>query len=347
MAGIFPMRAAESSRKPLLLAWKSCGNARPWGPIHPNDFRKNRLRNPKEILRKPAWRELRGAYTGLPLTLRNLTTIHNMKIPSLKTSLAIAVLTTLGTLPAFSSTIVYWGGNAVVSANQAFSSKPTTYDPATDINPAVGANYYPDATGANPVFGGAMSVSASSGLIENNASGDRIAFQHGVNDGITFSAMILWNSANFLTNPIEMTLQSVSIGGVRQRSSSVAQDSQEIRLVLRQGDDYFISSAQSFNTTAATKSFTLDGSLGWFAFTPFNTGVATIGASVSAPSYDAPAAIGYYQQTRNNSGSSNQIGFDITSFEVTGEAVPEPSTWALLGAGAAFAAWRATRRFRR
>ena len=79
--------------------------------------------------------------------------------------------------------------------------------------------------------------------------------------------------------------------------------------------------------------------------TSFNTGVATIGDSVSTPSYDALVAVGYHQQTRNINGNANQkVGFDITSFEVTGEAVPEPSTWALLGAGASLAPWRAARR---
>ena len=270
-----------------------------------------------------------------------------MKIPSLSALLGIAALTTLGTLPAHSSTIVYWGGNLVTSS-QSFSTKPITYNPATAINPTVGENYYPDATGGNPVFGGAMSIAASTATIENSGNSDRIAFQHGLNDGVVLSAMVMWNSANFLTNPIEMTLQTVTIGGVRQRSSGVAQDSQEIRLVLRQGDDYFISTAQSFNTTGATKTFSLNSELGWFSFTPFNSGTATIGASVSTPSYDAPAAIGYYQQTRNISGNANQqIGFDITSFEVVGDAVPEPSTWALLGVGAAFAAWRVSRRAKR
>jgi hypothetical protein len=263
--------------------------------------------------------------------------------------LTVAILA-ISTLPAFSnSVIVNWGpGTNIVTANQSFATKPTTYNPATAINPLVGANYYSDATGANPVFGGAMSVSASTAAIENSSGNDRIAFQHGVDNGITFSAMVMWNASNFLTDPISMTLQTVTIGGVRQRSSSVAQDNQEIRLILRQGDDYFISAAQSFNTTASEKVFNLDGSVNWFSFTPFSNGVATIGAQVSAPSYDALDAIGYYQQTRNNSGSANQqVGFDITSFQAVGEPVPEPKTVTLLLAGVGLWAARYFKRRRR
>jgi hypothetical protein len=263
--------------------------------------------------------------------------------------LTVAILA-LSTLSAFSSSIIVnWGPSTnIVTSNQLFPTRPNTYDPATEINPLIGASYYPDATGANPVFGGAMSVfNAAVASIENSSSNDRIAFQTGVNNGVTFSAMVMWNASNFLTDPIPMTLQTVTIGGVRQRSSTVAQDSQEIRLILRQGDDYFISADQSFNTTASEKVFNLDGSVNWFSFTPFSNGVATIGARVSTPSYDALDAIGYYQQTRNTSGSNQQVGFDITSFQAVGEPVPEPKTVTLLLAGVALWAARYFKRRRR
>lgn len=249
-------------------------------------------------------------------------------------SLYADFLVTWGELPSGANT----PGTNIVNANQNFSGSPTTYSAITN-NPAVGANYYPNNTDRSPLFSAAASV-AGSRLVEQAASGDRLTIYANTAAGGTFSGMVMWQSNTMLnTSGSSLTLTNLSIV-INQRLNANSAN-QELRFVVGQGDSFYVSDAYGFGASMTTQSYSI-ASMTWYDFTPFVSGVATIGSlAPSAPSMTDVQSVGYYFSVQNGGASAANTGAQVQYFGAEGMlAIPEPSTLALFGLVGSILVWR-------
>lgn len=235
----------------------------------------------------------------------------------------------------YSDVLVQWGespsgagtpGTNIVTVNQNFSSRSTTYNGGTD-SPA--ANYYLSSSGRSPIFAAASSV-ANAGLVETASTGDRIAIYASTAAGAAMRSMVMWESANFLSATPNFAVTNVSIDIIQRTNANTA--NQGLRVVVQQGSSYYISGAQAFGATLSNVNFDLSSQT-WYDFTPFNAGVETIGSAAGAISLTDVEAIGFYFTDTNGGGAAANTGANIQYFQVLGAVVPEPATVGMLGLG--------------
>lgn len=222
--------------------------------------------------------------------------------------------------------VVQWGDNPsgagtpgtnIVSANQIMTGVTSTYSATATNSPAVGVNYYPDATGRSPRFSAAASSSTNGGgrLIENASSGDRLAiYATTIPAGGTFRGMFMWASNNFLITDRPITLTNATLTLIQRLSNDST--NQGLRIVVRQAGNYYISGSTNFGATVTTQAFPL-ASLAWYDFTPFASGTETIGAAAT-PSLVNVQAVGFYFTLLNASASAGTCGVNVTYFSVDG-----------------------------
>jgi hypothetical protein len=251
-------------------------------------------------------------------------------------------------LSARAETMVQWGeitngpgSTNIVVANQNFlGGGIATYTGNTN-NPAVGANYYPNNADHSPYFAAGASTSLPTKIVEGASSGDRITIYQSVAQNVTFRGMVMWTSNFFLPGASSLTLTSVSMV-INQRLNANTTN-QGVRVVVEQGGSYFASGSMSFGASVTTNSFSIAGQ-SWYAFTPFSSGVETIGSLVAAPSFAGVQAVGYYFTAENGGVAAANTGAQVSYFSALGfTAIPEPSLLGLLGLGALVAARLARR----
>jgi len=251
----------------------------------------------------------------------------------MKTSLKLLAL--IAALPLASlnaAVLVQWGetgpGNQgardIVSGNVNLADRSSTYNTTTASNPAVGANYYPNATGRSPIFYSGASAGFKTGLIGDAASGDRITYYDTIATGTTFRTMFMWVAADFLESPTGKTFDSVTMNiGARDTTNTNA----GARVIVQQGSSFYITDAQSFiGGTPQTLNFNLT-TANWYNFTPFVSGVEVIGSTATVSLTDIDG-VGYYTTVENGDAANKQTGSQLSYFQAT--AVPEPATWMLL-----------------
>jgi formylglycine-generating enzyme required for sulfatase activity len=221
-------------------------------------------------------------------------------------------------------TLVQWGelggvtpGNTnIVTANQNFIGTSSTYTGATN-NPAVGAAYYPEATGRSPWFSAASSVIGAR-IVEHASSGDRLTMYASTAAGATFRGMYMWVSNYFLAVSQPFVATNVLLV-MNQRSNANTTD-QSVRVVAQQNDQYFITDGRPFSANATTSSYDLATET-WYSFSPFSSGSESIGGVVAGPSLTNLQAIGCYFTTLNGGGAAANTGAQLWHFRVNGAPV--------------------------
>ena len=255
-----------------------------------------------------------------------------MKIKTSHIILA-GLFATATALPA-ATTLVHWGepggDTGIVSGNQTGTDQ-TTYNETDEDNPAVGASYYPSATGRNPLFNVTTSTTSFSIGIDNDAAGTSAGSDNLIvrmnTSGVAQQAMVSWTDGTHMTSlqqPYEDNL-TFTIEGKRRNSGTSALT---VRFVMEDSlGQWYVSQAYtellsddyvSLSQTAADMS--------WNLYTPFVAGVDSVGAA-SSPSFLDVNSVGYYVDHT----SAAVGGLRVRYFQVT--AVPEPSSTALLGLG--------------
>jgi formylglycine-generating enzyme required for sulfatase activity len=239
-------------------------------------------------------------------------------------------------------TLVQWGelsgvtpGNTnIVTANQNFIGTSSTYTGATN-NPAVGAAYYPEATGRSPWFSAASSVIGAR-IVEHASSGDRLTMYASTAAGATFRGMYMWVSNYFLAVSQPFVATNVLLV-MNQRSNANTTD-QSVRVVVQQNDQYFITDGRPFSANASTSSYTLATET-WYSFSPFSSGSESIGGAVAAPSLTNVQAIGCYFTTLNGGGAAANTGAQLWHFRVNGTPVASGPVFYTLTAAPQNPAW--------
>jgi len=233
-------------------------------------------------------------------------------------------------LPA-ATTLVHWGESGgdtgIVPANTT-GSLSTTYTDGASINPTVGASYYPSNTDRTPTYNGAHTNSGTSHQMQDRTTpGDRMFIQGSGAVGV--EAMFAWESGvHTLSSSTGYKDYNFTWEG-QLRSDA---DTGLMRFLLEDSAGQWHIS-QSFSVTAVPNDSGLDSfsgsasSLTWSSYTPFSAGVDTIGAG-STPDLVSAQSFGFYVES---TGTIANTGIAMEYFQVN--AVPEPSSTALLGLG--------------
>ncbi len=226
-------------------------------------------------------------------------------------------------LPALvqAESLVQWGelsgvtpGNTnIVTANLSFVGAGSTYTGATN-NPAVGASYYPEATGRSPWFSAAASVTATR-IVETANSGDRLTMYASTAPGITFRGMYMWVSNYFLAINHPFVVTNVTLV-INQRSNANTTN-QAVRVVVQQGGQFYITEGRPFGASATTNLYHLESET-WYNFTPFSSGSETIGGVVPPPSFTNVQGVGCYFTTENGGSAAANTGGQLWHFRADG-----------------------------
>lgn len=258
-----------------------------------------------------------------------------MKMAQLRTLFPLVWLLILHAAGA--DVLVQWGenpsgagtpGTNIVQINQVFTGSGSTYTGATN-SPAVGVNYYPDVVGRSPRFSVAVSSITNSGarLVENASSGDRLAiYAATIPVGGTFRGMVMWASNHYVITDRPITLTNATVVTIQRLNPDTT--NQNMHIVVKQNDSYFISEAASFGSSVTTQTFALAG-MTWRSFTPFVSGTETMGAVTTAPSLLNVQAVGYYFSSQNTASTAATCGANTTFFSAEGYEDTGGSTYTL------------------
>ena len=247
-------------------------------------------------------------------------------------------------LPALvqAESLVQWGelsgvtpGNTnIVTASQSFVGANSTYSGTTN-NPAVGASYYPEATGRSPWFSAAASVTATR-IVETANSGDRLTMYANTAPGLAFRGMYMWVSNYFLAVNHPFVATNVTLV-INQRSNANTTN-QAVRVVVQQGGQFYITEGQPFGASATTNLYQLETE-SWSSFTPFSSGSESIGAAVAPPPLTNVQAIGCYFTAENGGASAANTGGQLSHFRVEGAPLESGPVYYTLAASAQNPAW--------
>jgi hypothetical protein len=229
-------------------------------------------------------------------------------------------------LPAATNiTLVQWGEDAGAT-NIVTSTQPVTTDidfVSGDVDsPAVGASYYPNATGRNPDFNVAGSGSDATWSInvENDVPdvGDSITFAASTNDDT--HSIVIWEDFSPMTAVLDYTFNLTS-------ATNTFPEQAKYRLVMKDGaGDWYIQANSTF--WGANTSNLHASDITWSNYTPYLNGADSISASTISPTIAGAQAFGYRQF--NSYGAD--VVHNVSYFQVLA-VVPEPSSTALLGLG--------------
>ena len=208
------------------------------------------------------------------------------------------------------SILLQWGAPGgdtnIVSGTANFQSEPDTYVDATEINPAVGAAYYPDSTNRSPLFNGALEFgNGASGSVRDDAGGDYIQT---TDNETNHTGMIVWES--FLQTPN-------SINGISgEFYVHLSTNSAKIRFVVKENGAWYAADALD-GVPAAYTTLAIDPTtVNWNAFTPMSNGVAVVGAAVGMLPMTNVTAVGFYYDV--DDGAAKWHGIRVRHFRVTG-----------------------------
>ncbi len=205
--------------------------------------------------------------------------------------------------------MVQWGpGTNILNGNQNFVNGLDTLsiDTNTPSTPAVGASYYPDNADATPIF-----YAAASALTTNSVNTYRLNEADPDNDVMIISFAkddaevnagafaAVWmrdgdgSSFGFLNgaNTNDVTLAHI---GLAASVNSSATGPNELRFIIQQGDDWYISDVRgtiTAGTFAEVKEIANPYAVQWYAFDPSD--ISAIGSPVDLLMFNDINAVGF------------------------------------------------------
>jgi hypothetical protein len=270
------------------------------------------------------------------------TPLHGLILPIVLVAFAVIAAPAV-----HGQVVVQWGQSTNIVTNFVSVNLNTdVLNAATPRNPTIGGSsgYYDGGSpaGISAVFYGATfantntSPSATSRLqIPNNVTissqtSDNLVFDFGTLtvSSHTVAGVAFWQKSDgFLNGFNTNTLAFSDINNLTLRTSvNAARAEQQLRVVIRDGADYYVSNHLGALSSGWTN-FGLANISSWSNYNP-TTDIVAIG-SAATPVLGDVTGIGYLFTDVNSDLST--VNFRVSEFNVT--AVPEPSTVALLLGG--------------
>jgi len=260
-------------------------------------------------------------------------------------AIATSFLFSAAVLPAATNiTLVQWGEDAgatnIVTSTQSVTTDTTFVSGDVVDSPAVGASYYPNATGRNPDFNVAGSDDTWSINVENDRpdAGDSITFA--TTSGDFIDSIVIWEDFSPMTAVLDYTFSLNSKG-------SSALEQATYQLVMQDGAGDWYIQGNSTNWGDDTSNVNVSD-ITWYEYTPYgntpsgqsqlSAGDDFISDEPKSPTIAGAQAFGYRQKLSFGSNTFH----DVSYFQVLA-VVPEPSSAALLGLGGLVMALRRRR----
>jgi hypothetical protein len=253
--------------------------------------------------------------------------------------------------------LLHWGDN-YVSANSNIQATPPfnaeILSTAQVRNPAT--NY-----SGPQFFGGTWQTSTktiSSAQVQNNSFRDLIHIQWGNTNSAGSHAGLIFFKSGVFSNVWSSGNQQFdfSITGRLAAFAIPSLVSQDIRLVVQSGDNFYVSDNSgtfAINSTTITDSATYAANTStlnftgidqWRSYDPVTSITGALGTA-NPVAFTAIDAVGVYFAAVTNTSAGNNLPFQFYALTVT--AVPEPSTYAMLLGALALGVVAVRRRMKR
>ncbi len=239
------------------------------------------------------------------------------------------------------------GDYVTASVNlQGYSGGSIPFSMDSQRNPAHNANYYPrDAnTGLNTNFYGGTVVDPATHNLATyrvvQGTPDYIGCDAGsanMGEGTNTTSVWLWKKDDYQVTGFNVVVTSIVL---YCQANYGARNNVRTRMVVRQGDTYFISENSTEDVSVFGSSAL--ATLTWYSYNP-DTSISAIGG-VAAPEFIAVGgmsnvtAVGSWQQATRTGATAGGCGTRLNGINALGYVVPEPgAALGLLLAGLALA----------
>lgn len=252
----------------------------------------------------------------------------------------------------FATTLVQWGPSTVIVAgyrNDTSARKDTVLSLATPANPAIGANYYADATGASPLFFATAHNSVNEttnqlqiadNLVANSVTNDavRFNFDSGGTEQNNSYCLIVWTRYGsgapgapvhgFLNggddNTANVVLTALSASAYVNTNTGVISEN---RFVIQVGGTFYISAdlgpLPPQGQGAGTLSIADPAQAQWFEYDPL-TDVRAIGAAATPPTMAGLDAVGLFALRQSTQRYNSVQLVEFSAEGVVGTGVNSP-----------------------
>lgn len=222
-------------------------------------------------------------------------------------------------LVAHAETIVYWGEPGGMSGNVGNNWTPsiltttTTYVDGTLVSPGDGlTQYYPNGSeGRTLEFNGASTLGGGSGVDRVfNAGGTQnldtiVMGTKASTDRSKYESMICWEKDHFLQPNTRLTKLHAQI-----RFNEAANMTGSFRWIIKKSDGSWYASEAIEAISGETQVYNVDPSkVTWYDFTPFVSGVASVGTEIKKIDMNNLASVGVFNSVLPASGSSTLPGY--------------------------------------
>lgn len=214
--------------------------------------------------------------------------------------------------------LVQWGelgGDAsIVSSDQKQANVlDASYDSTVVVSPAQGASYYDGhSSDRSHTFYGANSIEDEEAVVKQGDTFDYLETVEKVASAESYSSMIVWR--DFLDAGTHLSSFSIGI------KESYWDTTRSFRWLVQNGSGEWFASDQNegFSSDSFQVYSNVAAYLQWYEFTPFEDGVATIGAAPVEIELTNMVSVGYYTDTRNdNETDAKWCGAYVNYFQAT------------------------------
>lgn len=169
------------------------------------------------------------------------------------------------------------------------------------------------------------SVTYNPYLRNNVANGFQATLGAPSQTGSSVKGVVVWNKADFINGADSETVAFAAGDSISMNLTQVAGNPRDLRFVIKQGGDYYISNQKKTDTATGTYSLEPNAFQTW---APLSTADYSIGAFVAGTTFTDVEAVGFYVDYSKTVTGVTAVKFDDFQVNIaTGEEPPPSSTF--------------------